>query len=125
MSEVEIRIRPASAADAAALAHYAEALFSENLKTMFLHQTAPSVEDEVRFIEGFDAENALLLVACAGENVVGMLGFRGHARPQLRHSGVIGFGVSRSYRRRGIGLRMFQGLIRWAEAEPLLSRIAR
>ena len=52
-----------------------------------------------------------------------MLGFRGHARPQLAHAGVIGFGVAKGFRRRGIAGAMFADLIRWAEASGRLSRI--
>lgn len=123
MDATGIEVRPATEADAEGLAAYARALFAENLPTIFRHETAPSVEDEVRFIRGFGSANALLLVATAGGELCGMLGFRGHARPQLKHAGVIGFGVNRPFRRRGIGRWLFTELTRWTDGEGRISRI--
>lgn len=123
MSDRSIEIREAVTGDAKALAEYAGALFAERLTTMFLHDSPPTQEDQLRFIQGFEAENAHLLVAVARDEIVGMAGFKGHGRPQLRHAGIIGFGVAQPHRRQGVGLRLLNGLITWAEADPLLSRI--
>lgn len=123
MSDSSIEIREAVTRDAKALAEYAGTLFAERLTTMFLHDSPPTEEDQLRFIEGFEAVNAHLLVASNGNEIVGMAGFKGHGRSQLRHAGIIGFGVARSCRRQGIGLRLLNGLIAWAESDPLLSRI--
>ncbi len=123
VSDRSIEIREAVTGDAKALAEYAGALFAERLTTIFLHDNPPTQEDQLRFIQGFEADNAHLLVAVDGDGIVGMAGFKGHGRPQLRHAGIIGFGVALPFRRQGVGLRLLNGLITWAEADPLLSRI--
>ncbi len=117
------QIRQASLNDAQGLAIYAQALFEERLETMFLHDTAPGENEQEDFIAGFDRENAHLLVAECDDQIIGMAGFKGHGRPQLRHSGIIGFGVARAFRGHGIGHALLAGLVEWARSDPLLSRI--
>lgn len=117
------QIRQANRRDARGLAIYAQALFEERLETMFLHNTAPDEKEQEDFIAGFDRENAHLLVAECDDQIIGMAGFKGHGRPQLRHSGIIGFGVARTFRGNGIGHALLAGLVEWARSDPLLSRI--
>lgn len=118
-----VLVRDALVADAEALQAFATRLYAERLPTIFLHEQGPTLEEEREFIHGFAGSRHRLLVACAGPELVGMLGFRGHGRAQLKHSGVMALSVSKAYRRCGIGTRMLRTLCDWVARHEFLARV--
>lgn len=78
-----------------------------------------SVEDERKWIQELsDNPDALLLVALAGEWIVGNINFRQHARTRQRHGGVFGIGVIPAWQGCGIGEAMVRALLAWAQESP-------
>jgi RimJ/RimL family protein N-acetyltransferase len=83
-----------------------------------------TVEQEAEIIETFGAsDNALFLVAVAGEAAVGVLTMQGGRRLATRHAANLGITVARGWRGRGIGSAMLTQAIDWARASGVLTRI--
>lgn len=111
-----IHIRPAVEADAARLQQYVADLFAEQLPVLFLRDKAPTVEEERRFIRSMiESPRCVLLVAEAEGEIVGMLDFRGHPEPQRMHAGELGMSTAKHWRGRGVGTKLLERLLEWAE----------
>lgn len=65
------------------------------------------------------APRSFLLVADAGEEIVGMLDFHGHQKPQRSHAGEFGMSVAKLWRGRGVGSQLLAHLFGWALTEQL------
>lgn len=67
--------------------------------------------------------NAHLLVACAGDEVVGQLGLYVSANPRRRHVGELGMGVRDDWQGRGVGTALLAAAIdvadRWLQLRRL------
>lgn len=119
----EVQICRAESEDAAGLRAFAASLYGERLREIFLHDEVPSTEQQRQFIAGFSNARAALFLAKAADEVVGMLGFRGHARPQLAHSGVMALSVRRDFRRTGVGDRLMAALAAWVAEHAQVRRV--
>jgi putative acetyltransferase len=119
----EVEVRPAREADAAALADYMAGLMAERLDTISQRET-PSVPDERDWIlRASMAERGLILLAVAGDAVVGALDLWAGERPDNRHAGRFGMSVARKWRRRGVGRRLLLRAIEEARAWPGFCRL--
>lgn len=117
---LQIQIRPAVEADAPRLQQYVAELFAERLPVLFLRESAPSVEDERRFVQQMLASpRSVLLVAEVDEQIVGMLDFHGHPEPQRAHAGEFGMSSTKQWRGRGVGTRLLERLLEWAREQHL------
>jgi putative acetyltransferase len=67
--------------------------------------------------------NAHVLVACAGEEVVGQLGLYVCAQPRRRHVGDIGMGVRDDWQGRGVGGKLLAAALQLADGWLQLRRI--
>jgi putative acetyltransferase len=67
--------------------------------------------------------NAHVLLACAGDDVVGQLGLYVSARPRRRHVGDIGMGVRDDWQGRGIGGTLLRAALEMADGWLQLRRI--
>jgi RimJ/RimL family protein N-acetyltransferase len=117
-----IEIRRAQPEDAAAMAAYTEALVDEKLDTILL-ETPYTAEEELRFLEDYEAMGGIFLLALDGRRVVGMCDMRRGTRTGNRHMGVLGLGVLAGYRGQGIGRRLMERLIAEARAIEGFCRI--
>ncbi len=119
----DVVLRRAREADAAAMADYMAALTAEHLETITPRE-APSVEDERDWVlQAAFAERGLILLAEAGEAVIGILDFWGGERSDNRHAGSFGMSVAKAWRGRGVGRRMLQWVIDEAHGWPGFCRI--
>ena len=83
-----------------------------------------SLDDEVAFIErSRDADNALLLAAWLGDELVGTASFFGGQRPRVRHMGELGVTVRQAHWGRGIGSALVDCLLRWAHASDVVTKV--
>jgi len=83
-----------------------------------------SLKEEVDFIErARDADNALMLGAWLGDDLVGTGSFFGGARPRVRHMGELGVTVRRAHWGRGIGAALVDGLLDWARDNDVVTKI--
>jgi RimJ/RimL family protein N-acetyltransferase len=119
------QVREARKEDAAALLRYAEALFAEPGLSLLASpgEFSKTLADEEEFIESHSGPNSLLLLAAAGEEVIGSLGFRGGTFARTGHAGTFGVAVAKPWRGVGVGSAMLQRLIAWAKEHPEIERI--
>lgn len=67
--------------------------------------------------------NAHVLLACAGNEVVGQLGLYACALPRRRHAGEIGMGVRDDWQGRGVGGRLLAAALELADGWLQLRRV--
>ena len=126
LDRVGVNIREARAADAARIIAYLQGLAEEPDINI---PAAPgefdiAVEEEEEFIRGHaEADNSILIVAEAGEQIIGVMNITGGQRKAMRHGGRLGISVHRDWRGRGIGGRMLEEAIGWARGTGVLTRI--
>lgn len=118
-----IVIRRAMTSDAAGIAAYTARSLAENPET--IRRRLPTTEaDERREIEEAEANGrAFILIAVAGETVIGQLGLWAGTEPHNRHTARFGVSVDRDWRRRGIGRRLLETAISEAKTWPDFCRI--
>lgn len=81
-------------------------------------------EEEARFLRSsLEASNRIYFIALDGQRVVGTVNFSGGTRPRVCHTGELGLSVAQSHWSRGIGTKLMQHLISWAEAHAEINRL--
>ena len=119
----EVKVRRAREADAAELARYMAELMAERLDTISKREI-PTVPDEREWIlHANTVERGLILLAKAGEELVGVLDLWAGERPDNRHMGRFGMSVARQWRGRGVGRRLLTRAIDEARAWPGFCRL--
>ncbi|WP_343671417.1 GNAT family N-acetyltransferase [Chitinophaga sp.] len=121
-----LELRQAVPDDAPVLLSYFRQLISETDFLLYTRQEAAAwtVEEERDFILSFSKEaNDLLLIAFAGNQLIGTLSIRQNTFWKEAHLGNLGIGVLHSYWNMGIARRMMTAGTRWAEQHPELEII--
>ncbi|SFU80238.1 GNAT family N-acetyltransferase [Alicyclobacillus macrosporangiidus] len=118
-------LRTAEPADAPQVLEHTKQVIGE---TDFLITTSEeitlTVDEERAWIqEHLDDPGSLLLIASAGSQVIGILSFRRESRARLSHHGSLGVSVQKAWHRQGIGRKMMETLLRWAEANPEIEKV--
>lgn len=114
-----LRIRRAEPGDYAAVrAIYAAPLAQAGT----LQLPWPSVDLWRQRMQAVDP-NAHLLVACAGEEVVGQLGLQVSGNPRRRHVADLGMGVRDDWQGRGVGCALLGAALQLADSWLQLRRI--
>ena len=118
-------VRGACREDAAAMLRYAETLFAEPGLPMLYSpgEFSRTLAEEEEFIESRSGPNSLILLATAGDEVIGSLAFRAGAKARTRHAGTFGVGVAKEWRGVGVGSVLIERLIAWAKEHPEIERI--
>ncbi len=106
-------IRPITPLDAEQLRLYATRLFAENLPGLY-RRPAPSLEDELAFIDAHSSPNSVLLAAEVEGRIIGLAALLGRAHPQEAHVGVVGLSVDREFRGQGLGTLLLESMFEWA-----------
>jgi RimJ/RimL family protein N-acetyltransferase len=116
-------IRPAQTGDAEAMVAYMTALTDEGLDTISVRYP-PTLEDEREYVlRSRLSERVLLLLAFAGDEMVGMLDLTAGARPSDRHAGQFGMSVAKAWRGRRVGRKLLTAAIEEAKGWPGFCRI--
>jgi len=119
----QVEVRRAREADAAALCDYMAGLIAERLDTISQREI-PSVADEREWIlHASLVERGLILLALAGDDVVGVLDLWAGERPDNRHAGRFGMSVARGWRGLGVGRRLLGRSIEEARGWPGFCRL--
>ena len=80
---------------------------------------SPPEADTRKYVRDNIAQRAPHFVALADDKVVGWCDVALKPRPTLRHSGILGMGVIREYRGKGIGRALMQATLAAAKASGL------
>lgn len=114
-----ITIRRAEPADFAAV----QAIYAAPLaQAGTLQLPFPSLDLWRKRLQVVDAD-AHVLLACAGEDVVGQLGLYVCANPRRRHVGDIGMGVRDDWQGKGVGRRLLGAALALADGWLQLRRL--
>ncbi len=119
----EVRVRRAREADAAALAAYMAELMAERLDTISQRETPTVPEEREWVLRANVVERGMILLAQAGEAVIGLLDLWAGERDDNRHVGRFGMSVARDWRGRGVGRRLLTRAIKEARAWPGFCRL--
>jgi RimJ/RimL family protein N-acetyltransferase len=102
---------------------YMTALMAERLDTIS-QRLPPSLEDERDWVlSARISERTLILLATAGDAVVGVLDLTAGRRPDDRHAGRVGMSVAKRWRGKGVGRRLLNAAIDEAKGWPGFCRI--
>lgn len=118
-------IREAETTDAGKLLAYTERAAGES---DFLGFGAGEFElteaEEVAYLELCRAtDNQIYFVALVVDEIIGALNFAGGRRPRVRHVGEFGMSVAAAYWGQGVGGRLLDKLLEWAEQTGVVTKI--
>ncbi len=121
----ECTIRTGERTDAVQILEHMKCVASE---TDYLLVTPDEVtlteEEEQSWIQQqADSPRNLLLVAEVDSEIVGMIDFHGSSRKRLAHQGSFGVSVQKRCQGLGIGRRLMENMLRWAEQHPTLEKV--
>jgi putative acetyltransferase len=122
----QVRIRQATPEDAAQVIAYIKAVSAEPQINLILtpDEFDMPVDKEQEFIAHLNASgNSIMLVAEAGDEIVGVLTLVGGRRRAIRHAATLGITVAKEYRGQGLGTRLMEQVIAWARQGGVLTRI--
>jgi RimJ/RimL family protein N-acetyltransferase len=123
---VTIIIREAQAADAEQLLAHVQRLLHEPVRTAPLapDEFTLSLEQERQILADYaKTAIAIFLVAEVDGMLVGELTCKGGARQALRHAVSLGMSVRQEWRNRGVGSRLLEQAIAWAQQSGIVTRI--
>jgi RimJ/RimL family protein N-acetyltransferase len=115
-----LEIRTATSQDAEAALTYFSTLQAENLTTIFQVDSLPTLDEEATFLRGFETdENSSWFAAISEDAIVGNLGLKADPRSQRHHAAILGMSVLAPFRSAGLGTRLLQTALSWAESSAL------
>jgi len=118
-----LAVRSARLDDAEAIVAYMTALTAEGLDTISV-RFPPSIEDEREFVlRAKVSERILILLAFAGDDLVGMLDLSAGQHPSDRHAGRFGMSVAKAWRGQGVGRRLLAAAVEETRGWPGFCRI--
>jgi ribosomal protein S18 acetylase RimI-like enzyme len=129
-----VKIRPADAADLPAFFAYLEDHLRDNGRDgapLFQPPPAPTMRAQSRlpaglriaFIKGLDVPvgepgwRRLWLALDGRGSIAGHVDLRARPEPLAKHRAMLGMGVHRAYRRRGLGLQLVDAAVGWARRQ--------
>lgn len=121
----EVMIREAVSDDAAAVLAYMKALLPET--ESLVSEPDEFDMDEKQEQQWLQAQQedtgAVVLIACDGEEVIGIINAKSGKRRRIRHRADLGMSVRAACRGLGLGTALLQGLIDWAEAHATVEKL--
>ena len=120
-----VTLRHATPEDAAPLVAYVRAVLGES--EHFLLTPAEftfTVEQEAGWLRArVENPGAVTIIACAGDDVIGVLGVDRGGKRRTEHVLTFGISLRATWRGQGIGTAMLRMLLDWAEANPLIEKV--
>ncbi|RFB18293.1 GNAT family N-acetyltransferase [Bacillus sp. HNG] len=121
---MEINIRPVRKEDAPQLIEHTKIVLTES--TFML--TTPeeftlTVEEEEKWIEDHTKPGNLIVVAEIEGKIIGNLNFQTSKKKRLSHLGYFGISIQEAYCNHGIGSKLMEYLLGWAQKEPGLEKV--
>ncbi|MEK7434909.1 MAG: GNAT family N-acetyltransferase [Cyanobacteriota bacterium] len=110
-----IFIREAIEDDAEFLIHNTKSYIKDS-NTIVLENFDPSIEEEKKWINSFvNSFNNLLLVAEFDGKIIGNIEVKIPNLSKTKHTGVIGMGILKEWRNKGVGSFLLKNLIDWSK----------
>ncbi|MES2356586.1 MAG: GNAT family N-acetyltransferase [Pseudomonadota bacterium] len=119
----DISVRLATPDDGAAYHQFMDAIYSENLDTLIPPAASTKLELTYRYVIQHDAVRSALFLAEAAGRIVGAANFTRFVRLETDHTIGVGLYVDKDNRGRGIGRRLMEAGIAWANSVPDIERI--
>ena len=119
----EILVRQATVEDAAALLSM-KLDYLKNTSTipLFLDEYSKDVSKEIELIQRLSEEkNSCLFVAECENQLIGNIDLNGNQRRKLFHTGVIGMGLKKEWRGKGVGSALLKSVIDWSKENKHLT----
>ncbi|WP_264736864.1 GNAT family N-acetyltransferase [Cytobacillus firmus] len=119
-----MQIRTAYKKDAEAILEHCRKAFGESDFLMTeSEEFNMTIEEEEAWIEQSLQSGDLILLAEIGSEVIGMLNFRRSQRKKVRHLGYFGITIQEKYCNQGLGGKLMNHFLKWAEEEPGLEKV--
>lgn len=121
----ELVIRKAETEDAGRMVVFKQTISRESDFLSFgENEIEITAETERKLIESAnEADNSVILIAVANGEVAGFVTFSGGSRVRKRHAGEMGIAVRQKYWKKGIGNRLLEAVIEWAESTKVVRKI--
>ncbi len=118
-------VREAAVPDAESILAFATMLFTTTDSVLTVaEEFSITLEEERGFIQAhINSPTAILLVAVHNEQVIGLLNFNAHPKVKMRHTGEFGVSIHPDYRGQGIGRKMIEALINWAQGVKEIEKL--
>lgn len=120
-----VEVRLAAESDADAVAKFFSVLMEDGtgMVTTF-EEFQHTLGDVGKWIRGLnEAENSILLIACAGKDIVANIDLKGRRQKSLRHQGSVGMGVHPDWRGQGLGGILMDLMLAWARENSILEKV--
>jgi len=120
-----LSLREAEVDDAMAVLNHLAAVATEtDYLTFGKRELSITLEEEEDYIDSYrESSFELMLLAFIDARLVGVLTFAGSPRPRLRHTGEFGLSVRRPDWGQGVGGALLDGLIAWARATTVITKL--
>lgn len=125
MEELEIIVREAIPADAAAV-QQAMIEISEETDFLTITKSDMSLPESImaqQLEQLYDSDNNLLLLAFANEKIIGIASVKGDSHPSIQHVGEVGICIYKKYWGMGLGQMMLEEVKAWSEELDIIKRL--
>ncbi|THE11237.1 GNAT family N-acetyltransferase [Bacillus timonensis] len=121
---MEINIRPVRKGDASQLIEHTKIVLTESTYLLTTpEEFTTTVEEEEKWIEDHKKPGNLIIVAEIEGKIIGNLNFQTSKRKRLSHLGYFGISIQEAYCNHGIGTKLLEYLLEWAQKEPGLEKV--
>lgn len=122
---MQIDIRLVRPEDAAQIIEYAKIVGAETDCLILDENGMPglTIEKEADFLRQLPTEHSAMYGAFCGTLPIGIANIQGSNRERIAHRASIGISVRRDYWRQGIGSRLMEALITFAERSPRIAQL--
>ena len=82
-----------------------------------------STKEKEIILEYLESPNSILLVAEHNSELIGNIDLTGNKRIKMKHTGMIGMGISQEWRNKGLGKLLIKEVIDWAKEYSIIELI--